>query len=86
MIFDTLAAMADYRNNLKFDLTATTAECRAELVLKNDAGSLTLKTETLSVDSISKNVADKDKIKYFMRGMLAKTPLQSLDADMKSYA
>ena len=86
MIFDTLAAMADYRDNHKFDFTATTANCKSELVLKNDAGSLTLKTETLSVDGITKTVADKDKFKYLMEGMLKKTPLQTINADIKNYA
>ena len=85
MIFDTLAAMADYRDNHKFDFTATTTDCKNEMTLKNDAGQLPLKTETLTVDGRTVAVNDKNKLQYMLRGYLAKTPLQTLSADMATY-
>ena len=86
MIFDTLAAMADYRNNLKFDLTATTAECKTEMLLKNAAGQFTMKDETLTVDGRTVTVNDANKLQYILRGLLVKTPLQTLNANLAPYS
>lgn len=87
MIFDTLAAMAEYNHNKKFDLTATTAQCKEIMVSKNAAGSFTMKSGSVTVDAArTYNVDDADKLKFFVQAMQTKTPLQVLSASMAPYA
>jgi len=86
MIFDTLAAMADYNNNNKFDTSATQEECKTVLENKNSAGLLTLADGTVRVDSLAaKTVSDADKYAIFAYAILNKTPRSSIEADLAAY-
>lgn len=86
MILDTLAAIADYTENNKFDSGASVAECKTAITTKNTNGLLTTKEETLTIPGGTKTVSDSDKYKHILHGMLHRTPLQTLNSDIANYA
>ena len=87
MIFDTIAAMADYNNDKKFDANATQAQCKTVMTTKNSAGLLTLGSGTITVDSqTAKTLSDSDKFAIFTHAMLNKTPRALIESDMSDYA
>ena len=74
MIFDTLAALADYRNNHKFDSGATKAQCCE--VIANDLQSVNVEILMVGGEFILND--EIGKFCPFVYGMQHRTPMSSL--------
>ena len=86
MIFETLAAMADYNDNKKFDNSPNVAYDKATMLALSVAGKLTLKSETLTVGSKTLNNSESDKYKFFVDGIMNRTPMATVQENMAPYA
>jgi len=74
MIFDTLSALADYRNNLKFDNNATMEQCE-EVVLELSRA----QHETLTIGQKHLLNNEIDKYSYWVDGIQHKTSRTDLE-------
>lgn len=82
MIFETLAAIAEWNNNLKFDNNATREQCETTQTDLHDAGKLPLMTETLTWDSDSKTVSEATKYSHYIYAIQKKTPRSVIESDL----
>jgi len=74
MIFDTISALADYRNNLKFDNNATREQCEAVVLELSRA-----QHETLTVGQKRLLNNEIDKYSYWVDGIQHKTSRTELE-------
>jgi hypothetical protein len=91
MIYETLAAMADYSGNEKFDFTSTTTEAKAVLDDLRDgntgglvdfataSGSLTMANEVLTIGSRTITNDKTAVMDDYIVGMQDKTPRKVLE-------
>ncbi len=86
MIFETLAAMSDYNDNLKFDNSPNVAYDKATMQALSTAGKLPLKSETLRVGNKILTNSEADKYKYFVDGIINRTPMAIVQENMAPYA
>ena len=94
MIFDTIAAMAQWNNNKKFDFQASATLCRANLVdvantgtktVINDqtiSGVMGVTNETLTINGVAKVNAQYDWFSQHIRGLETKAPRSVVEAAM----
>lgn len=94
MIFETLAAMAQWNNNKKFDFTASAAQCRANLVdvantgaktvinAQTTSGVMLVTNETLTVNGVAKTNNQFDWFSQHVRGLETKAPRKVVEAAM----
>lgn len=86
MIFDTLAAMASYDNNKKFDFAATRAQCKTAMTTRHNNGKLPLTESTITVDSHTPKTADDaTKFSYFVKGILDKSAYSTISSNIEAY-
>jgi hypothetical protein len=89
MIFETLAAMADWNNNRKHDLTTTQSQANATLVGFRDrdgsvdqitnSGSLTLSNEVLTINGQTINNDKAGVYDEYLVALQNKTPRKVLE-------
>ena len=92
MIYETLAAIADYNNNLKFDLTSTELEANETLVAYRDrdgsvdkitrSGSLTIPEETLTINGVVVSNSKVDVLDDWLVAIQNKTPRTVVDNEL----
>lgn len=83
MIFSTLAAMADYNDDVKFNQSPNAAYDKTTMEAKNTAGALTLTTETLTIGNRTIVVSDSDKFSVFVDGLINRTPFSVVEPNMR---
>jgi hypothetical protein len=79
MIFETLAAMADYNNNLKFDNDASLSECAETIGDLEEVGKLNTNSDTTTMNLSNGKTRVTTNIKYlsdtyFIHALQHKTP------------
>lgn len=79
MIFDTIAALADYLNNGKFDNSASREQCEAVIseLLRTDH-------ETLTVDGRVILNNELDRLSYFAENMQHRTPRSEYEREVSN--
>ena len=94
MIFETLAAMAQWNNNQRFDFTATAAQCRDNLVDVVNRGAKTvirpqtlsgvmnITNETLTINGVAKVNNQLNWFNQHMRGLETKAPRKVVEDAM----
>ena len=80
MIFDTIAALADYLNNGKFDNSASRAQCEDALreFLRTDQ-------ETLTVDGRTVFNNEGKRLSYFIDAIQSRTPRSEYEENVSDY-
>ena len=93
MIFETLAAMADYADDKKFNLSSTAAQAKTVLTDARNtgtktvidemtkAGVLTITSETLTVGGVTKTHEPLDYLNQHIVGIQNKTPRKTVEAN-----
>lgn len=93
MIFETLAAMADYADNKAFDLNSTAAECKSTLedvtntgtkaVIQSmtTSGTMNVTNEVLTVGGVTKTNNQNDWFNQHMVGLQQKQPRKVVEAN-----
>lgn len=97
MIFETLAAMADYADDKKFNLSSTPVQAKATLVdVKNSttaktvvapmtvSGVMQFSNETLVVGGVTKVNNQGDWFNQHLVGLQKKTPRKVVEAAMSN--
>ena len=82
MIYETLAAMADRDDNLKFDGSPTVDELVTYLIALKDAGVLQTSYEYLTVGSTKQVDPGFQSLKHFLKGLMDRTSFSVVDDEM----
>jgi hypothetical protein len=93
MIFETLAAMADWENDKKFNLNADAAQAKSILTDARNTGAktviqemttsgvMTVTTETITINGVSRTNDPLNYLNQHIAGIQGKTPRKTVDAN-----
>lgn len=84
-ILETLAAQADYDDDVKFNDSADAAQCTTTITGIRDGGNSGIKNETLTGGPRTVTNDEAAKLAIFAKGIIDRTSLSQLDASLQSY-
>ena len=85
MIFSTLAAISDYDDDLRFNFSPSTSDCKSTIDTKSLAGQMSTKSETVRAGSRTIDNDESARLQHVVHAILNKVSRTEIEASVDTF-